>query len=314
MTKIFKRLLSVLLILALCSGCAAKNTHEPPKGAKLQIMTSIFPIYDFTKNIAGEFADVILLLPPGAESHTYEPAPQDLIRIQNSSLFIYIGGESDSWVERLKSSLAPLELKSLKLIESVSAVFEEYIEGMEFEALEHDFEYDEHIWTSPKNSMLMVKAIRDALIDLDSTHEAAYRENANNYIAELEKLDKAFLEASAHAKNRTLVFGSRFPFRYFVDEYGLLYYAAFPGCASNTEPSAATVAFLTDKVREENIPVVFHTEFANEQIADIICEATGAKKLLLHSCHNVSQLEFESGASYLSLMYNNLQALKEALE
>ncbi len=315
MIKAVKRLLILLLAFILCAGCSANKAPKKPQEPKagFKIITTIFPLYDFTKNIAGDLAEITMLLPPGAESHSFEPTPQDLIRIQNCSLFIYIGGESDAWVERLKSSIAPQIVNELALIKNVSAVVEEYKEGMEEDEHDHTPEYDEHIWTSPKISMRMVLAIRDALIKTDPEHETVYRKNAEGYLEQLIQLDKSFIDITKVSLRKTLLFGSRFPFRYFADEYGLDYYAAFPGCASNTEPSAATIAFLTDRVKAEKIPVVFHTEFANEQIADIICEATGAKKLLLHSCHNVSQREFESGASYISLMQLNAQALKEAL-
>ena len=174
-------------------------------------------------------------------------------------------------------------------------------------------EQDEHVWTSPKNAMRIVQKLCDSLCRLDPEHADEYQANTASYLASLASLDEEFSDVTAIASRHTIVFGDRFPFRYFADTYGLDYYAAFPGCSSESEASAKTLSFLIDKIKEEQIPVVFHTELSNEQMTDSICEATGAKKLLLHSCHNVSKDDFESGATYLSLMEQNVSALKEAL-
>ena len=174
-------------------------------------------------------------------------------------------------------------------------------------------EQDEHVWTSPKNAMRIVQKLCDALCRLDPENADDYQANTASYLASLTSLDEEFSDVTANASRHTIVFGDRFPFRYFADAYGLDYYAAFPGCSSESEASAKTLSFLIDKINEEQIPVVFHTELSNEKMTDCICEATGAKKLLLHSCHNVSKDDFENGATYLSLMEQNVAALKEAL-
>ena len=174
-------------------------------------------------------------------------------------------------------------------------------------------EYDEHVWTSPVNARRICEALCERLCALDPEGEREYRANLARYAARLEELDAAFRETVESGSRRTLIFADRFPVRYFVEEYGLDYYAAFPGCADDTEPSAKTVAFLIDKVREEEIPVVFTIEFSNEKMADVICEDTGCRKLRFHSCHNVTAEELENGVSYLQLMGENVTALKEAL-
>jgi zinc transport system substrate-binding protein len=185
---------------------------------------------------------------------------------------------------------------------------------MEEEADEEGAAYDEHVWTSPKNAALIVRAIADALCEIKQENAGDYKINSENYLAELNALDAEFQSIVNHAARKTIVFGDRFPFRYFADAYGLDYFAAFPGCAAESEPSAQTVAFLIDKVKTENIPVIFHQEMSNGKMAETICEATGAKIALFHACHNVSKDEFASGATYLSLMRQNATVLKEALD
>jgi zinc transport system substrate-binding protein len=283
-------------------------------GGKLKVVCTIFPQYDFVREIAGDKVDLVMLLPPGAESHSYEPTPQDIIKIQNCSVFIYVGGESDAWVERILDSLPVARksaMKTLRLMDCVTAVEETLVEGMQGEAEEG--EYDEHVWTSPRNAKLIVAEIAGVLCEADAVNAASYRRNAAAYLAKLDGLDRAFQDVVNSGSRRTLIFADRFPFRYFADAYGLDYFAAFPGCSTETEPSAATVAFLINKVRTERIPLVFYIEFSNERMADAICEATGAKKMLLHACHNVSKREFTGGATYLALMTQNVSALREAL-
>jgi zinc transport system substrate-binding protein len=286
------------------------------KGA-VKVVTTIFPPYDFVREIGGGTVNLTMLLPPGAESHSFEPSPRDIISIQNSDIFIYNGGESDAWVDRILSSMDRGNKRNIRLMDCVEVVEEEIVEGMEEEEEEEDggeeAEYDEHVWTSPANAKLIVRAISDVLCELDRAKAPLYRDNTAGYLEKLDGLDRAFRETVSRGKRKTLVFGDRFPFRYFADAYGLSYFAAFPGCSTETECSAATVAFLIDKIRQEKIPVVFHIELSNEKIADAICEETGAKKGLLHGAHNLSKREFESGATYLGLMTKNNEMLQEAL-
>lgn len=312
-----KRLILIILIILLIfklSGCGyIKNMN--PEG--LNIITTIFPPYDFVREIAGNNVNITLLLPPGSESHSYEPTPQDIIKIKKCDLFIYNGGKSDNWVNTILDSFE-YDINVLLMIDTVDIVEEEIIEGMETEDVNvsddnKETEYDEHIWTSPVNSIKIVSAICDALIKIDTENSDIYTKNTAAYIKKLEKLDSEFRSVANNSPNKTLIFGDRFPFRYFSDEYGFKYYAAFPGCSNETEPSASTLTFLIDKVKDENISTVFYIEFSNHLIADSIAEATGANTALFHSCHTVSREDILNGTSYLSLMEQNLITLKEAL-
>ena len=222
---------------------------------------------------------------------------------------------SDAWVTDVLESVGD-GVRTVTLMDCVELLEEEHVEGMEIDEHEHDdgeVEYDEHVWTSPRNAKLICEKIAAALSEADPEGEAEYSAALEGYCAELDELDAAFTDVVANGVRNTIVFGDRFPLLYFAKAYGLEYYAAWPGCADEAEPSAATVAFLIDKVNEENIPVVFHIELSNEDMADTICEATGAEKLLFSACHNVTRAQFEEGVTYLDLMWQNVDALKEAL-
>ncbi len=479
---------ALMLISLLSAGMADTTTADMPT-----VVTTIFPPYDFVRQIAGENAALKMLLPPGSESHSFEPTPRDILAIQNCDLFVYTGGEADAWVDRILASMDTSGMTILKMVDMVDAVEEEHVEGMQededhshegafddadvkdrptlsdwagdwqsglpyvtdgtldevfahkaeagektaeafrqyyltgyqtdydrlafdgnkitfyagdtaaqaeyayqgyqiltyesrskgvrylFEAkdaidapkyiqfsdhciepteglthfhiyygnesqeallaemenwptyflssmsgqdivddfLGHDHGHeevlDEHVWTAPRNAIRIVNALTEALCAKAPANASVYRQNAEAYSTKLSALDDAFREAVVGAARKTIVFGDRFPFRDLADAYGLTYYAAFPGCANETEASAATIKFLIDKVREEKIPVVFHIELSNEKIADIVCEDTGAKKLSMHSAHNVTKKDFDAGIGYLEIMQNNLEALKEAL-
>ena len=224
-------------------------------------------------------------------------------------MFIYVGGESEAWVADMLASMDKPP-RTLTLMECVHPVKETLATGMQGE--EEDG-YDEHVWTSPKNAMDIVGKLTDVLCELSTADETAFRTAAAQYTEQLQALDTAFSEAVSGGAHRTLVFADRFPFRYLADRYGLSYYAPFPGCAHDAEPSSATVAFLMDTVKKENIPVVFYIEFSNQKLADTLCEGTNAQKRLFHSCHNLTREEMERGETYLSLMHQNLTVLKEAL-
>jgi zinc transport system substrate-binding protein len=314
MKKIFLNLICVFGILFFAAGCSRKENTAQTGENKLTVAATIFTPYDFVREIAGDRVNLSMLLPPGAESHSFEPSPQDIITIQNSRLFLYAGGESDEWVDRILESMDTKNMKILSLMDCVDVVEEEVVEGMEEEEEEEEgIAYDEHVWTSPQNAARIVQAITDTLCELDAANADFYRQNSAAYTAKLAELDTDFKAVADNAKRKTIIFGDRFPFRYFADAYGLSYYAAFPGCSTETECSAATVAFLIDKMKSERIPVIFHIELSNEKIADTIAEATSAKKLLIHACHNISKSDLENGASYLSLMRGNVENLREAL-
>ena len=342
--------LSVLLLalsVMLCSCAPVGNMDSDSNSAstreeeKLHIVTTIFPQYDFVRQIAGGDVSLKMLLKPGEESHSYEPTPQDIIAIQKADLFIYVGGENDSWIEGILESSEMKQVNTLRLVDCVDTLAEEQVEGMQEERGEHEHEeeeyeeqnrekdehveegaheseehvhtMDEHVWTSPKNAVDIVQAITERLCILDASHAEEYEKNADAYTKQLLDLDQQFRQVVEQADNHILLFGDRFPFRYFAEEYDLQYYAAFPGCASDTEPSAATMAFLINKVKEKQIEVILKMELSNENIANAIAEATNAEVKEFYSCHNLTAEEFEEGETYLSLMQKNVETLKEAL-
>lgn len=314
-----KRLLHLLCALLLLTACGPVLPPEEP--GRLQIAAAVFPAYDFARSAAGELADVTLLLPPGAESHSYEPTPADILRVQRCDLFIYLGGESDAWVDTILSAVERSG-ETLRMVDCVDLLEEETVEGMQG-GHGHDHEHedhdhlggvvgmDEHVWTDPENAAAITRVIGERLAALDPENGETYRANAEGYAQELEALDRDFAAFFGGREDRTIVFGDRFPLLYFAEAYDLDYYAAFPGCGAQTEPSAATVAFLTEKVREEHLPTVWYIEFSNHLVADSIAEAAGAETAQFHTCHNVSRAELEAGATYLSLMRGNLEVLQK---
>ena len=330
-------------LLAFAAGCGVKQ--EEPADGKLKVVTTIFPPYDFVRAIAGgeETVSVRMLLSPGEEVHSYEPTPLDIKEIQSCDLFIYVGGENDVWVERILANMGDQQPRSLRLTDLTDTVEEEAVEGMmeergsghehghaEDEEHGHDEETgehvhsgdsskeeheeaDEHVWTSPVKAAEITQAIAQEMAELDPDNAQRYLAGGKAYEEQILELDRQFREIAESAQRRILIFGDRFPIRYFAEEYGLEYYAAFAGCSSESEPSASTLAFLIDKVKEEEIPVVFSIEFSNGNIARAICESTGAQQRTFHSCHNVTKQQMESGATYVSLMRGNLDAIREAL-
>lgn len=329
-SKLFSAFIPASVLLLLLSGCASPGTAGSEDSGKIRAVATIFPQYDFLRQIGGDHLELTMLLKPGAESHSFEPTPADMITVSQSDLFVYVGGDSDAWVETILESVDVSEKEIVTLMDCVETVAEEDVEGMETHGHAHDYEdedptaadgdhdheeaeQDEHVWTSPRNAVRIVEKLRDALIAVDPENAGDYTQNAADYIDRLNLLDQEFQETVDTAKRHTIILGDRFPFRYLADAYGLDYYAAFPGCSSESEASAKTIAFLIDKVKEEQIPVVFSIELSNEKMTDSICEATGATKLQLHSCHNVTRDDFEQGITYLDLMERNVQALKEAL-
>ncbi len=309
-----KRLCALLLLAGLLFSLAACGTPRAPEGERLRVVVSAFPEYDLAKSVGGGHAEVTLLLKPGMEPHSYEPTPQDILAIRGAQLFIYGGGESDVWVDRLLEAGDLGDTKVLALMDHALLRKEETQEYMTVEeAEEAGDEYDEHVWTSPKNMILLTEAVRDALTELDPANAEDYKMFSDGYIGQLEALDGRLRELAETSKRKLLVFGDRFPFLYLVREYGLEYAAAFPGCSGETDANPATVAHLIDTVREEGIPVVFKCDLSAGKLADTIAEAAGAKVLTLYSVHTVSKDDFEAGTGYLALMEKNAEALREAL-
>ncbi|WP_325200145.1 metal ABC transporter substrate-binding protein [Oscillibacter sp.] len=315
-----KRIFPALCALLLLTACGP--ALPPEDSDRLQIVAAVFPAYDFARAAAGELADVTLLLPPGAESHSYEPTPADILQVQRCDLFLYLGGESDAWVDAILSAVEP-QGEALRMIDCVDLLEEETVEGMQG-GHDHEHEHeedhghlgevvgmDEHVWTAPLNAAAVTRTIGERLAALDRSNGETYAANAESYASQLEALDRDFAAFFDSRADRTIVFGDRFPLLYFAEAYGLDYYAAFPGCGAQTEPSAATVAFLTEKVREEQLPAVWYIEFSNHLVADSIAEAAGVETAQFHTCHNVSRADLEAGATYLSLMRANLETLRK---
>lgn len=313
--------LSVFCLALFCGGCGeAPDAESSTQDDRVSVVTTIFPPYDFVREIAGDHADLKMLLKPGEESHSYEPTPQDIIAIQNCDIFIYTGGENDVWVEDILGSMPDDDRLTLRLTDCVETVEEEHVEGMKGSGEHaHDdeeesvHEADEHVWTSPVNASLITEEISRLLCQADPENSAVYEKNLAAYQEELAGLDRKFRDVVSGAERRVLIFGDRFPFRYFADEYGLEYYAAFPGCAGDTEPSAATMVFLIRKAQEEQVPAVLKMELSNDDIAGAVAEATGTEVRVLYSCHNLSADDFENGETYLSMMQKNVETLKEVL-
>ena len=313
----FKRWLIIVIsavMLLSFTACGAALTRKAPEGdGKLKIITTNFPLYDFCRAIGGEQVSVTMLIPPGSEAHTYEPTPQDIIAIQGCDAFFYIGGESDAWVEGILSSMNG-DFPAVALMDSdLSLLTEAADDTILAPEPEEGEEYDEHIWTSPLNAKLMIERITEVLSVCDPDHEEGYFTACEEYLQKLDTLDAAFRDTIESGVHDTIIFADRFPFLYFVREYGLNYYAAFPGCAAEAEPSAAVVSSLIEKVREEDVPAVFYIELSNRKMADLVSAETGVKTLQFHSCQNVTKDEFQNGATYLSTMQQNLDNLKIAL-
>lgn len=308
--KIFRKLLAVITaaatVLSLCA-CSSESGYSNSDSGKLKIISTVFPPYDLARQIAGDNAEISILLPPGSEIHNYEPSAKDMIAIRNCDIFLYIGGENEQWAEKLINSNDTENVTAVKLIDYVPALSEDEDEH------EHEHETDEHIWTSPKNAQLMLSAVYDAICKVDPSDKQTYTKNKDAYAKQLSDLDNAYRSAVDNAKNKTIVLADKFPFRYLAHEYGLEFSAAFAACSDESEPGVSTMIKLTKTIKENNIPAVYYLEFSSTKIADTLCDETGATKLMLHSCHNVSKQDIENNVSYVDLMKQNLENLKLTL-
>ncbi len=322
-----RRLLTGLLALVLAASLTACG-HEPPQeDGRLRVVCTLFPYYDFVRQIGGDAVDVTLLVPAGRETHSFEPTPRDVIRISEADVFIYNGGESEQWVNDILDAAGENIPCVLSMMDAAELYEEEYAEGMQgasghghddhddhdHGAEDTDAAYDEHIWTSPVTAMTLCRVIADALCQADPAHAEGYRARLDDYLTELTALDETFRGVVDGGSRKLLVFGDRFPLLYFCREYGLDYRAAFHGCAGDTEPSLSTLKYLIDLVREQQIPVVYTIELSSRKVAEAIAETTGAQVRTFHSCQTVSRAEFDSGVTYLQLMEANADALREGL-
>lgn len=318
-----RRLLSGLLALALAASLTACGQPPLPEDGKTQVVCTLFPYYDFARQIGGDDVDVTLVVPAGRETHSFEPTPMDVIRISQADVFIYNGGESEQWVTDILDAAGEDIPCVLSMMDAAELHEEALVEGMQSGTSAHDhhdhdedgeeIEYDEHIWTSPVTAMALCRAITDGLCQADPDHADSFRARLTDYLAALEALDGTFRQIVAEGSRDLLVFGDRFPLLYFCREYGLDYRAAFHGCAGDTEPSLATLKYLIDLVNEQHIPVVYTIELSSRKVAKAIAETTGAQVRTFHSCQTVSRAEFDAGVTYLQLMEANADVLREGL-
>lgn len=321
MKKILALLLALWIPAAVLSGCAPQD--DSAASNKLNIVTTIFPAYDWVREILGDETDraeITMLLDSGVDLHSYQPTVDDIVKISNCDLFLYVGGESDGWVDDALKNAPNKERKVIRLLDVLgdSAKAEETVDGMQEEEHDHEeeAEYDEHIWLSLKNAQMLVAAISKALQESDPARKDTYAANAAAYAEKLSALDGEYQAAVDSGKYKTLLFGDRFPFRYLADDYGLDYYAAFPGCSAETEASFETVSFLAGKMDALGLPCVLTIEGTQHKIAETIVQNTAQKNqqiLTMDSMQAVTANDAASGVSYLSIMEKNLSVLKKAL-
>ena len=341
MKRIIPLCLALIMTVGLLAGCGKQNEPAASDETRLRVVTTIFPEYDWVREILGDKADnaeVTMLLDNGADLHSYQPTADDIVKISECDLFIYVGGESDDWVDDALKNAANKNMKVVNLLEALgdSVKTEEVVEGMQEEKHDHDHdhedadehddakehdheeeaEYDEHVWLSLKNAQTLCSAISGVLQQIDPDNKDTYAANASAYIKKLSALDADYQAAVNAATRKTVLFGDRFPFRYLAEDYGLRYYAAFAGCSAESEASFETISFLAGKVDELNLPCVLTIEGVQHKIAETIVRNTAAKNqkvLTMDSMQSTTSKDVANGTTYLSVMEQNLSVLKEAL-
>lgn len=322
-------LMLVWLAGCLAAGCNRSETDGEQSG-KLTVAATVFPYYDFARAIGGDYVDVTLLLPPGRDSHSFEPTAQDLLLMQEADVLLYNGGEMETWVDQVLEALPREHGFVFQGIEAVSLLEEVHTKSMKEDAEHshdhdheeseseeedhHETEYDEHIWTSLANAQLLVSAVEDVLCEADPKHEAVFRANGAAYREEIAAVEEEIQEIVDQAGVKKLLFADRFPFLYFAEEYGLEYDAAFAGCSGDTEPSARVIASLIEEIEKDGIQAVYHVEMGNTKTAEMIHEATGAEVLELHSCHTITAQQQQDGVTYVDLMRQNEENLRKGLQ
>ena len=314
-------LIIVLIVILLLAGITIFKGGDKKNqdSDKIQVVVSNFASYDFVRAIIGENNNVELtfLLGPGKDTHSYEPTAQDLIKLQNADLFVYIGGEAEKWSDKVLNSLELENTKIICIADYVDKLEEEEIDGAEPEdEEEEDGAFDEHIWTSPKNAIKMIEALQKEIIELDGENSEKYQGNAQNYIAQIRQVDSKIQEIVDNKVRDRLIFADKMPMQYFINYYGLKVSAAFSGCSTETEPSASTIAYLENKVKEEKIPVVLYIELNDGRVAKTIAGETGkdCQAMQIQTLHNISKEDFDNGETWVSLMTRNIEVLKKALQ
>ena len=349
-----------LAAVCMATGCnTAQTTQTEADGVKdadhkISVVATVFPYYDFARAIGGDYLDVTLLLPPGRDSHSFEPTAQDLLTLQSADVFLYNGGEMETWVEEVLDAVPRDKGITFQGIETVNLLEEAHTKSMKTIGHSHDHdhddhdhddaeeethddhdhddaeeethddhdhdesdhhdEYDEHIWTSLENAQILVSAIEEVLCEADPAHATAFHENAADYREQIAQVQSEIQEIVDSARVKKILFADRFPFLYFTEEFGLDYDAAFAGCAGDTEPSARVIASLIEEVQKEDIKAIYHVEMGNTKTAEMIQEITGVEILELHSCHTVTSEQLKEGVTYVDLMRQNAENLKKGLQ
>ncbi len=325
MKKIISILLMITLVFTLLVGCGETDNDKPDE-SKISVVTTIFPEYDWVKEITkgNENIELTMLLDDGVDLHSFQPTADDIVKLSTCDMFIYVGGESDEWVKDALSEATNSDMVVINLLEVLgdNVKEEEFVEGMESEEggeeaeEEEEIEYDEHVWLSLKNAKILCQFISDELGKIDEGNKALYEENVKNYIAELDVLDKDYEKTVSNAATKTILFGDRFPFRYMVEDYGLKYYAAFVGCSAESEASFETIKFLANKVDELGLKAILQIESADGKIAETIKNATKNKNqeiLTLDSMQSVTANDVANGATYIGTMNSNLAVLENVI-
>ncbi len=325
-----KKILTSLLILAMAvtmlAGCG--KAADKSGDAKLSIVTTIFPEYDWVREITkgNNDVEITMLLDKGVDLHSFQPSADDIVKVSSCDMFIYVGGESDEWVEDALEEATNKNMVVINLLEALGDAVkeEELVEGMEGEEEEEEGdeeeegpEYDEHVWLSLKNAKTLCLYISDELAKMDEKNKALYEKNAKTYAEKLDSLDKEYAAAVDGASVKTVLFGDRFPFRYLVDDYSISYYAAFVGCSAESEASFETIKFLADKTDELGLGAILQIESADGKIAETIKNTTAGKNqqiLTMDSMQSVTAKDVTNGAEYMKIMEANLEVLKQALK
>lgn len=305
--------------LAGCSGNNKAGSDEMLSDSeKLTVVTTLFPQYDFARQIGGEYAQVSLVLLPGMESHMYDPTPGDMIRISEADMFIYTGAEMEPWAQTLADSVDMTRVRIVDASDGVTMMKEEdehdHEEEHEHEGHHHEHTYDPHIWLDMNNAIQMVRTIADAFCETDPSHRDYYMANADNYIRQLEAVDEEIREVIGGGNRRDIVFGGRFAYGYFINGYGLDYESVYDSCSAETEPSMAQMAHVIQYIRDNDVHYVLYEELSTPNVARAIADATGTELLLFSTCHNVTKDEFEAGVTFIDLMQQNVGTLRQALE
>lgn len=320
--KTINRLVTIMMVISLSMclvGCNDKKVTNNIEN-KLNIVTTLFPYYDITRAVIGQVKGIGLemAVTPGQDSHSFEPTPAEIIKMEEADLFIYNGGELETWVDTVLGSFEnnnQIQVEMLEAAQGIELICAEEHEDHHHEEHEHSHsEVDPHIWTSPANAIIITEVICESLCKAMPEAAEIFKQNADVYITQLENIDSEIRSIVDNSNAKELVFADQFPLIYFADEYGLEYHSAFQGCGHDMEPSVQDICQLIDIVKEENIKAVFHLELSSQKVADAICEDTGAIKLQFNSCHNVSQKQFDEGVTYVELMEENVEALQIAME